>query len=150
MNSNTNIAITFEAQCCNGKQPEIQWNWREYQHKHTLFKTSTAEFDIDLDDGPHIIRFELINKTNEDTTEDQDLAVIIKDICINGISDEKIFTKTQYRPNYPDPWLSQQTTKPEEILYGHRYIGWNGAWELEIQVPAFEWLHQTMGFGWHY
>ena len=150
MNSNTNIAITFEAQCCNSKQPEIQWNWRDYHHKQTLFKTSTAEFDIDLDNGPHIIRFELINKTNKDTTEDQDLAVIIKNIAINGISDPKILLASTYRPDYPEPWYSQQDPKPKPLLHGLSYLGWNGIWELEFSVPEYQRLHKTLDLGQQY
>lgn len=146
----TDIEIQFNAKQCNGKRPRIKWNFRGYSHEQALIGSSTAGFKLDLAEGPHIIRFEFINKTNEDTTQDQDLAVIIEDIRINGISDEKIFNHTVYRPKYPEPWFSEQSEQPKAELYAHRYLGWNGSWELEFGVPAFEWLHQTMGFGWHY
>ena len=147
----TDVEIIFDGQSCNGKQPEIQWNCPLLDHSQVVTSNSTAGFGLDLEQGSHIIRFDFLNKALEDTTELEDLAVIIKDIRINGISDEKIFNHTVYRPAYPEPWFSQQSkTKPESVLYGHRYLGWNGSWELEFSVPAFQWLHQTIGFGWHY
>ena len=146
----TNIKIDFDIETADGKQPVIQWDFLHYRHKQTLWTNSSAEFELDLENGDHCISFDFINKTNQDTTDQEDLAVIIKDIKINGISDEKIFNHAIYRPQYPDPWFSQQSQQPNSKLYGHRYLGWNGNWKLDFSVPSFKWLHQTMGFGWHY
>ena len=145
----TRIAITLESVHWNSR-PRIRWNWREYQHEHVLNGEICMAFELDLEETSHIIRFDFFNKTNEDTQDGKDKAVIIKDIQINGISDPKIILASTYRPDYPEPWLSQQDPKPEPILYGQQYLGWNGSWELEFSVPAFKWLHKTMDLGWTY
>ena len=146
----TKIAITIEGLTCDGKEPVIQWQGEHTQHQETLWQETTVEFDYDLEQGEHYIQFEFINKTNQDTTADEDLAVVIKDITINGISDPKIMMATTYRPRYPEPWLSQQDTTPDSVLQGHQYLGWNGIWRLEYTVPVFTWIHEAKGLGWRY
>jgi len=146
----TKIAITLEAMTCDGKQPVIQWQGEHTQHQQTLWRETTVEFEYDLEQGEHFVQFEFINKTNQDTTADEDLAVIIKDIQVNDISDPKINLVATYYPNYPEPWFSQQDPKPSSILPGHQYLGWNGVWRLEYDVPTFAWIHKIKGLGWQY
>lgn len=149
MNLDTSIEITFEAVCWESR-PKIRWNWKNFSHEQTLFGTSTVGFSVPHEEGDHIIRFEFFNKTNEDTQDGKDKAIIIRDVKINSISDPKILLATKYKPNYPEPWLSQQTSKPDPVLFGQDYLGWNGTWELEYSVPAFQWLHKTLDLGQQY
>lgn len=147
--SNTNISITFESVHWSSR-PRIRWNWREYQHIHILDGETTVAFDLPLEKGKHIICFDFFNKSDEDSQNGLDKAVIVKDVQINGISDPRIILASTYRPRYPESWLNQQHPTPEPILYGQTYLGWNGVWELEFEVPVFTWLHKTLELGWHY
>ena len=151
MNTITRVAITIE--CIHGpqwKQPIIVWNTDQYTHTSSLFKDSTFEFNYARPDGDHAIEFSFVNKTNEDSGAEGDMALIIKDISINGISDVGLFNHTTYTPDYPEPWLSQQEPKPKSVLHGHRYLGWNGTWRFDFSTPAYQWLHQAKQLGWTY
>jgi|14BtaG_2_1085337.scaffolds.fasta_scaffold123753_2 hypothetical protein len=150
MKMDTSIAITLDGTTCRGKEPTIQWQCDQTRHRQSIWKETTIEFSSPQTQGTHLIQFEFFNKTNEDTTADEDLAVIIKDIQVNGISDPKVNLVATYYPEYPEPWLSQQDPKPSSILPGHQYLGWNGIWRLEYDVPAFAWIHKIKGLGWQY
>jgi hypothetical protein len=102
--------------------------------------------------GPYAFEIGLLNKKDSDTVPDQglDKAITIDWVSINGIQDQRFVWKGQYCPDYPEPWYGQQDPKPQPVLWGHTYLGWNGQWRLEIQVPAFEWMHQVLDLGWIY
>ena len=92
---------------------------------------------------------ELLNKTDTDTVDGLDKAVIIESVGFFGISDPKFAWAGEYRPEYPEPWASQQhELKP--LLKSHTHLGWNGKWTLTFSVPVFTWMHQTQNLGWIY
>lgn len=96
-----------------------------------------------------VLTVELLNKTDADTVNGLDKAVIIESVSFFGISDPKFAWAGIYKPNYPEPWASQQTDlKP--LLKSHTYLGWNGKWTLTFDVPVFTWIHRVQNLGWIY
>ena len=65
------------------------------------------------------------------------------------IQDPKFAWAGIYRPEYPEPWASEQTNLATE-LSSHTYLGWNGTWRLTFGVPVFTWIHQVQNLGWIY
>jgi hypothetical protein len=78
------------------------------------------------------------------------MAVIIDSVEFFGISDPRFVWAGVYWPEYPEPWLSQQNPSPQAALTNHNYLGWNGVWRLNFDVPVFTWIHKTLGMGWIY
>lgn len=37
----------------------------------------------------------------------------------------------------------QEYTKPS-------YLGWNGMWKFQFEIPIFTWIHKLEGLGWIY
>lgn len=100
-------------------------------------------------DNSVVLTVELLNKTNADTVNGLDKAVIIESVSFFGISDPKFAWAGEYRPEYPEPWASQQhELKP--LLKNHTYLSWNGKWTLTFSVPVFTWIHETQNLGWIY
>jgi hypothetical protein len=96
-----------------------------------------------------VLTVELLNKTDTDTVDGLDKAVVIESVDFFGISDPKFSWAGIYKPDYPEPWASQQTDlKP--LLKSHTYLGWNGKWTLTFDVPVFTWVHRVQNLGWIY
>jgi len=121
--------------------------WNSYLEQPQVFT-----FNQRCRAGLYTFEIQLLNKKDSDTIADQglDKAVTIDWIAINGIRDQKFIWKGQYSPEYPEPWYGQQDPKPPKVMSGHTYLGWNGRWTLDVTVPAFVWVHQTLDLGWIY
>lgn len=103
-----------------------------------------VEFNIHPDQGHTAdIVVDYYSKTKEDYGQDGGHAILIEDIEINGISNPEILNQGIFYPEYPE-WEKDQG--PLRV----QYLGFKGKWKLSITIPAFEWLHQILGFGWHY
>jgi hypothetical protein len=111
-----------------------------------LDKESRLHFSLDLDQGNN--KFEIIftNKINETP----DMAVEILEVEIEGIVVDRFKWASRYYPLYPEPWASQQTEPLPEYQSSATYMGWNGRWELNFEVPIFTWIHQLENLGWIY
>jgi hypothetical protein len=103
-------------------------------------------------DNTSILSVELLNKTDTDTIPDKglDKAVIIESVGFFGINDPRFVWSGEYRPDYPEPWYSEQLAKPEPLLKNHTYLSWNGKWTLTFDVPVFTWIHRVQNLGWIY
>ena len=103
-------------------------------------------------DNTSILSVELLNKTDADTISDKglDKAVIIESVSFFGINDPRFVWSGEYRPDYPEPWHSEQLAKPEPLLKNHTYLSWNGKWTLTFDVPVFTWIHRVQNLGWIY
>lgn len=111
-----------------------------------LEKTLTFEFDLDLpQDSKITLIVEHYGKTNKDTYENKDTAIIVEKIQLNNIESQKFVWAGVYRPSYPEDY-------PNKIfeLSPHTYLGWNGIWTLELTVPIFTWIHKIEDLGWIY
>ena len=95
---------------------------------------------------------ELLNKTDADTCPDKglDKAVIIESISFFDITDDQFIWQGVYKPDYPEPWYSEQAIKPEPLLKNHTYLSWNGKWTLIFDLPVFTWIHRVQNLGWIY
>lgn len=132
--------------------PRIKLGINDNLEEVSLTHTTEFKFIHNLDSGNHILTIEFLNKTDSDSQLDSglDKAVIIDKIAFFGISDPKFVWKGDYKPLYPEPWASQQSIPPPEISHSHNYLGWNGVWKLQFQMPIFTWMHQVQDLGWIY
>ena len=106
----------------------------------------TLTFDLSLSKGPSTFFIEFYNKT--DNTPD--MAVEIQSVTVEGMTLDRFKWASRYYPLYPEPWASQQTDPLPEFQSSATYMGWNGKWELNFEVPIFTWIHQLENLGWIY
>ena len=109
-------------------------------YKQQLSTTTSFDFDFVASDQASLI-LEHHNKSDQDP----DTAVIIQRIEFYGISDPRFIWAGTYYPVYPGHHLDQKSKLP-----GQGYLGWNGTYVLQFQVPVFSWMHQIMALGWLY
>lgn len=126
--------------------PWVQVSVGNHNHRQQLTQPTDFSFVFDWPQGACSLVVEHFDKTAQDAVT----AVIVKRIELFGISDPKFVWAGVYRPNYPEPWFSQQTIVPPAVLPQHNYLGWNGQWQLDFTVPVFVWMHRTLGLGWLY
>lgn len=128
------------------KSPWVRVMVANHQQQKQIDTVTEFEFDFLTTESTVPIVVEHFDKQNFDT----ETAVEIIEISLFGISDPKLYWAGTYYPDYPEPWYSQQTQKPLQALSSQTYLGWNGAYKLEISVPVFEWMHKTLNLGWIY
>ena len=103
----------------------------------------------------YILSVEFINKHDSDTdiANNLDKAVIIKNITFNNITSPKFVWAGIYKPEYPEPWATEQQNQNIVLLPqlpAHNYLSWNGKWTLTFSVPIFTWIHHIENLGWIY
>jgi hypothetical protein len=113
-------------------------------HRIELWETQRIGLEFTASSGWLEIVF--YNKPDTDNT----MAVVIDKIEFFGISDPKFVWAGMYAPKYPEPWYSQQTPQPAAELYQQNYLGWNGSWRLDFDIPVFTWMHRIQNLGWIY
>lgn len=135
----------------NNGDPEIRVSFNDDVIYHGLLSESQV-FIIDnhLPNNDYRLSVELLNKQDNDTdlVTGADKAVVIDRIIFNGIEDNRFIWAGEYRPEYPEPWYSEQENKPDLLLKNHTYLGWNGKWTLTFSMPIFTWIHKTQNLGW--
>ena len=94
--------------------------------------------------GKHIITVKFNNKADDE----QEKAVIIKNVQFFGIGSDSIRDTGIYTPCYPAQYALDNHTVPNPQTYG--YMGWNGVWDLAFEVPVFHWIHKVEQLGWVY
>lgn len=82
-------------------------------------------------------------KTDEEYYSGKALAVMVEEIEINGISDQRFVWQGGFHPDYPS-W--EEDRGPIDT----NYLGFNGEWKLRITIPAYTWIHETLSLGWIY
>jgi len=116
-----------------------------------LSETKSFINDIELEVSEHNIFIELLNKTNENSNQIEDQAIIINYIKFENILANRFVWNGIYVPEYPEPWATEQKNNNMELpktLTNTNYIGWNGVWKLKFDVPIFTWIHKTENLGW--
>jgi hypothetical protein len=119
-------------------------------HGHLL---STTTFNLSIEaEQKSKITVEFLNKKDTDTVPEQglDKAIVIEWIKFFGISDPRFVWEGVYCPSYPELWYNQQSTPPPNRLKNTNYLGWNGTWTLDFDVPIFTWIHRIQNHGWLY
>jgi hypothetical protein len=109
------------------------------------------EFNIstELAYGLHQLTLEYMGKTNKD----RDQAIEIDFINFEGIKADRFVWAGEYTPKYPEPWASEQHALGIELAekhYNFKFLGWNGIWKLNFEMPIFTWIHQIENLGWIY
>lgn len=137
------LAITLTPQLTK-TPPWVLVNVPGQVHRIELWETQRIELEFSAATGWVEVVF--YNKPSLDNT----MAVIIDKIEFFGISDPKFVWAGVYTPKYPEPWLSQQTPKPAAQLHQKNYLGWNGTWRLDFDMPVFTWMHKQLNLGWIY
>jgi hypothetical protein len=132
----------------NRTPPEVSISVPGHVTHETLWKPKRIELEYSGSQGQLEVKFH--NKNYNEYTGTHDMAVIIDSVEFFGISDPRFVWAGVYWPEYPEPWLSQQTPPPQTALTNHNYLGWNGVWRLNFDVPVFTWMHKTLGMGWIY
>lgn len=103
--------------------------------------------------GRHCLEVTFSGKTNADTTAEHDNAVVIEHVGFFGIRDDRFKWQGLYRPDYPEPWRTEQESQGIELLpelTACTYLGWNGTWQLDFTTPIFTWMHRVQDLGWIY
>jgi hypothetical protein len=117
--------------------------------KHTITQqlTESKSFNFEfVANTSSTITLTHFNKLSNDPST----AVIVNQLSFFGISDPRFIWQGQYRPEYPDTYQRGQQPPPEAILTNTDYLGWNGIWTLEFDVPIFTWIHRVQNLGWIY
>jgi hypothetical protein len=126
-------------------QPWITISAGDQTIDQQLIATKQFDFDFFANTQSSIV------VTHRNKSPDDPLtAVIIKNVSFFRISDPRFVWQAQYRPEYPEPWASNQPNKLNEVLCQHTYLGWNGTWTLDFEVPVFTWIHKIQNLGWIY
>lgn len=122
----------------------------EYFHG-PLEETRLFDLDLLLTNRQHRI---LLNFTNKDYLEfnqyGKDMHVLIES-CIFENYPKNLIHCSKYKPQYPEPWASEQKNLGidlKEVLNSTNYLGWNGEWVFEFETPIYRWLHKTLNLGW--
>ena len=139
----TKVAVTLTPKLSK-VAPEVFVSVPGHVVQETLWETKRIELEFDAPFGWLEVVF--MNKPKLD----HDMAVIVDRVEFFGVSDPKFVWAGVYSPQYPEPWYSQQRTVPPKNFHQATYLGWNGQWKLEFDVPIFTWIHQTLNLGWIY
>ena len=116
-------------------------------------KPTIIEFEYELEEGKSynlIINRSGKNKRqtiveNEKIIKDQLLH--IKSIEIDEIDIDGLVYEGVYKPEYPEPWATQQTeagNKPPETLKNVTQMGHNGTWTFTFESPFYMWLLENL------
>lgn len=104
----------------------------------------------DLPAGKYPITVQFCNKDyDEHRLYGKDMMVSIDRVCLEDINVD--FSKySRYQPSYPKTWYQEQEEigrRPLPEIHAN-YLGWNGTWYLDIELPIFRWIHRTLDLGW--
>lgn len=147
MGTNSNVKINFSFDCLYIKTlPKINILLDKQLHQTLeLSKPTELLIEENLSQGLHSLIVEFTNKNYQETSKDKDMAVLINLVKFQYINyDFKIFGR--YFPDYPEPWASQQPCLAKEVYSS--YLGWNGKWEMDFEVPIYPWIHKKLQLGW--
>jgi len=93
-----------------------------------------------LDRGIYTFNIELQNNSVFD----------IVAVRINNINEYKFIYVSNYTPQYPEPWYSEQNPRWPDVLEHHTNICWPGIWHIDLESPVYPWIHRTLNLGWIY
>lgn len=132
----------------NQRGPSLQVRFGQQQISVELAEPTWYRFETS-GDANTTVRLEVEHYGKQDADTDvktgADLAVVVEEIKVNGVSSPRFVWAGVYRPNYPQ----HLTDQPKELKYCN-YLGWNGIWELDITLPSFTWIHHIENLGWIY
>lgn len=132
--------------------PEVKvvFNKTELYHG-SMSDEKTFSWELPANDNNRLSIF-LLNKTDNDTVDNKDKAVIIERIGIEKFYFKSIMLQSLYKPNYSQgyyDYAKKNNIKVDSIIHSN-YLGFNGEWYLDITWPTFLWLHEIENLGWIY
>lgn len=97
-------------------------------------------FDCSLQPGSHQLIIERKQATSADPTQ----LIEIKGFTIDSIDlDQLILKQSQFKPEYPEPWATEQTTKGvelESVIPYETVLGHNGIWTVQFESPFYPFI----------
>jgi hypothetical protein len=95
-----------------------------------------------LEEGDHLIRIQMLDKTHVETVIHSDGVTILKDqlLHVESISIDQIdlgFLVYKLGKFYPDKNLRPDL---DDVIPNLTCIGYNGEWQLKFSVPTYLWL----------
>jgi hypothetical protein len=100
--------------------------------------------------GKCVVSLTFLNKDySEFEKYNKDMAVMINQVTVQDYHYD--FSKhSVYLPDYPEPWAQQQKDQGNVLLpeVHSNYMGWNGEWQLNLEMPVYRWIHKTVDLGW--
>jgi len=123
--------------------------------KGTEDKPDIVEFEREVEEGK---KYDFVihrsNKIKGQTVIDKNTKEILKDqilhiksIEIDEINIGGLVYEGIYRPEYPEPWLSEQKKAGivvKEEMKTCLGMGWNGTWTLSFESPFYMWLLENL------
>jgi len=103
-----------------------------------------------LKSGDYRIKLEFCNKDDlEQILYNKDMAVKINHLIFENQTTDFRFLGN-YRPTYPSHWCEENYKKGINLepVIKSNYLGWNGTWYINFNLPIFHWIHQTTNLGW--
>jgi hypothetical protein len=130
--------------------PEIKYGINGLTHHLILSEKTTIVVEDQLPLGKHHFAFDFFNKTDADCDLAQglDKFITVSSVKIGGLVLPRFLWITEYEPRYPEPWYSEQESKPPQIQSAATVLGFNGTWRLPFESPIFPWIHQLESMGW--
>ncbi len=119
----------------------------------TKDKPTIIEFEYELEEGKSYNL--IINRSGKNVTQTKiedgkivkDQLLHIKSIEIDEIDIGGLIYEGVYKPEYPEPWATQQTeagNKPPETLKNVTLMGHNGTWTFTFESPFYMWLLENL------
>ena len=141
------------------KQPNILIKVNGKEYANTLLNkspnvTEYFEFTTTLEEGNHCLEIVFQNKTDQDTTMDQN-GNILSDLILNIDSIEideidlgsLLWTASDYRPDYPEKYRLEMSKQGKDLPVSVKNcvnLGWNGRWILPFTSPFYIWLLENI------
>ena len=134
----------------------IKINEKSYFNKEitsTEDKPSIIEFEHELEEGKaYNLIIDRSNKNKKQTiVEDgkivKDQLLHIKSVEIDEIDIGSLVYEGIYKPEYPEPWATQQAeagNKLPETLKNVTKMGHNGTWTFTFNSPFYMWLLENL------
>ena len=111
--------------------------------KH-VSEPQTVKATLDLEEGEHVLKLRLLNKSIEHTTVDkenniiQDARLIIQNLHINQQKlDQVLYTNSTYFHDF-----NGNADQIADKFYGE--LGCNGTVELKFNVPSYIWFLEVL------
>ena len=119
----------------------------------TIDKPTIIEFEHELEDGEsYNLIIDRVGKGIRQTVVNdgkiiKDQLLHIKSIEIDDIDIGSLVYEGIYKPEYPEPWATQQAeagNKLPETLKNVTQMGHNGTWTFSFSSPFYMWLLENL------
>ena len=111
-------------------------------------ETEYIEFDYETDLDAPCLKISLLNKTDQDTVQNEDKTAIVNDMLLNIVSVEideinlghLIYGLSEYHVAQSVEYNGEITNLVKNCVN----LGWNGTWQLTWNNPFYIWLLENI------